>query len=425
MGSANRTQPDIVLYMERIAGGPTRRGIARHRQQISAGLGIAIVGYTSSFAVVLTGLRAVGASPAQATSGLLILCVTLGAATLLLTRRHRIPITIAWSTPGAAVLASSGAMQGGWPAAVGAFLVVGCLVVLTGLWPRLGALITAIPAPIAQAMLAGVVLQICLTPLHGLSAHPTEVLPILIAWLVLMRLAPRWAVPGAFAVTLIVAAVLAAHHGGVHGPVLPHPELTAPRVSFAALIGLALPLYVVTMAAQNVPGVAIMGSHGYTIPWRDAMTTTGLGSILGAPFGGHAINLAAISASVPASEEAHPDPDRRWPAATTFGATYLCLAAVTTALTTLLGAAPVDVVGTVAGLGLLGTLASALGAAVSDPHQRTAAAITFVVAASGVAIAGVAAPTWALLAGLVVRLSLTSRARNPRHLAPAHRRSPT
>jgi benzoate membrane transport protein len=383
--------------------------LGRYRQQISAGFGIAIVGYTSSFAVVLAGLRAVGATPAQATSGLVVLCLAMGVATLLLSLRHRIPITIAWSTPGAAVLASAGAVHGGWPAAVGAFLVVGLLVVLTGSWPRLGALINAIPAPIAQAMLAGVVLQICLTPVHGVAAHPIQVLPILLVWLVLTRVAPRWAVPGAFAATLVVVAILAADHGGAHGPLLPHPALTTPRVSWSALVGIALPLYVVTMAAQNVPGVAIMSSYGYTIPWREAMATTGIGSILAAPFGGHAINLAAISASVPASSQAHPDPARRWPAATTFGVTCLCLAAVTTALTTLLQVAPVDVVGTVAGLGLLGTLGSSLGAAIGDPQQRTAAAITFVVGASGVTIAGVASATWALVAGLVVQRALSPR----------------
>jgi benzoate membrane transport protein len=387
--------------------------LRKYRQQISAGFGIAIVGYTSSFAVVLAGLRAVGATTTQATSGLFVLCLAVGVATLLLSRRHRIPVTIAWSTPGAAVLVSAGAVHGGWPAAVGAFLIVGLLVVLTGLWPRLGALITAIPAPIAQAMLAGVVLQICVTPVRGLAAHPAEVLPILFAWLVLMRVAPRWAVPGAFLVTLGVVAILAAGHAGAHGPLLPHPVLTAPRLSWSALVGIGLPLYVVTMAAQNVPGVAIMSSHGYTVPWREAMAATGIGSVLSAPFGGHAINLAAISASVPASSQAHPEPERRWPAATTFGVTYLCLAAVTTALTTLLRIAPVDVVGTVAGLGLLGTLGSSLTAAVGDPDQRTAAAITFVVAASGVTIAGVASATWALVAGLVVRSVLTQRPQAP------------
>jgi benzoate membrane transport protein len=358
-------------------------------------------------------LRAVGASPAEAASGLLAVCVTQALGMLWLSYRHRIPLTLAWSTPGAALLASTGVVRGGWPAAIGAFLVVGALILITGLWSRLGGLLAAIPAPIAQAMLAGVVLQICVTPVRGLAAHPAEVLPILFAWLVLMRVAPRWAVPGAFLVTLGVVAILAAGHAGAHGPLLPHPVLTAPRLSWSALVGIGLPLYVVTMAAQNVPGVAIMSSHGYTVPWREAMTATGIGSVLSAPFGGHAINLAAISASVPASSQAHPEPERRWPAATTFGVTYLCLAAVTTALTTLLRIAPVDVVGTVAGLGLLGTLGSSLTAAVGDPDQRTAAAITFVVAASGVTIAGVASATWALVAGLVVRSVLTQRPQAP------------
>jgi benzoate membrane transport protein len=197
----------------------------------------------------------------------------------------------------------------------------------------------------------------------------------------------------------------------VHGPVLPHLAVTSPRLSVSALLGIALPLYVVTMAAQNVPGVAIMSSYGYAIPWREAMASTGIGSILGASFGGHAINLAAISASVPASSQAHPDPDRRWPASTTFGVTFLGFAALTTALTTFLRVAPADVVETVAGLGLLATLGSSLSTALSDPHERTAAAVAFVVAAAGVSIGGIAAPTWALVAGLLVRAALRNGAR--------------
>ena len=381
------------------------------RQPVHAGLTIGLIGYTSAFAVVLSGLRAVGASPAQATSGLIAVCLTTGLGTILLSLRHRMPITLAWSTPGAAVLASTGAVSGGWSAAVGAFLVAGALMILTGLWPRLGSLIATIPAPIAQATLAGVVLEICLTPVKGLATHPWQIVPILLVWLVLSRVAPRWAVPAAFAVTLVVIGIDAARGGGFHGSWFPHPAWTTPHLTGAAVVGLALPLYVVTMAAQNVPGAAIMGSYGFAVPWREAMSITGLGSILGAPFGGHAINLAAISASVPASEEAHPDPRRRWPAATAFGVFYLALAALSTALTTYVAAAPTAVIGAVAGLGLLGTLGSSLSAAVSDPGERTPAAITFVVAASGITLAGVGAAFWALVAGLVVRTVLTATTR--------------
>ncbi len=381
-----------------------------HRQQALAGAGIALIGYMSSFAVVLAGLRAVGATPAQAVGGLVALCVTTGAGTLWLTSRHRIPITLAWSTPGAAVLASAGSVSGGWPAAVGAFAVVGALMLLTGHWSRLGALINAIPPAIAQALLAGVVLQICLIPVRGAAAHPLLVVPILLTWLVAMRLVPRWAVACAFAATLVVVGIdlLATGHG-VHGAVAPHPSWTVPRLTVTAVIGLAIPLYVVTMAGQNVPGVAIMRSFGYEIPWREALTVTGLATVIGGSFGGFSTNLAAISASVPASPEAHADPRRRWPAAIAFGLTFLVLAALSTALVTYLRGVPGAVVATVAGVGLLGTLGASLQSAFGDPDERVGAAITFVVAASALTIAGVPGPAWALLAGLVVRAVLRAR----------------
>ncbi|MGF1426630.1 benzoate/H(+) symporter BenE family transporter [Kitasatospora sp. LaBMicrA B282] len=395
-------------------------------------MAIAFIGYTSTFAAVLAGLRAAGATPAQATSGLVALCLSLGLGSLWLSRRNRMPITAAWSTPGAAVLASAGQVAGGWPAAVGGFVVAGLLVVLTGFWPRLGALVAAIPAPIAQAMLAGVLLELCLVPVQALASHPWEVVPILATWLIAVVTAPRWAVLAAFGATVVVVGVLAARGDGLHGPWLPGLSLTVPHLSWAAIAGIALPLYVVTMAAQNVPGVAIMSSFGYRVPWRAAMAVTGAGSVLAAPFGGHAVNLAAISAALPASPEAHPDPARRWPASQAFGVTYLGLAAGTTALTSFLAVAPADVVGTVAGLGLLGSLGHALTAAVvgsggpaasgggsaatatagaGSPADRTAATVTFVVAASGTTLAGVSSAFWALVAGLLVRLAVTASLR--------------
>jgi benzoate membrane transport protein len=373
------------------------------RQPMLAGAGIALVGYTSSFAVVLAGLRAVGATRAEATSGLVAVSLVTGLGTLWLSRRHRLPFTLAWSTPGAAVLASSHAVVGGWPAAIGAFVVTGLLVLLTGAVPMLAALINRIPAPIAQAMLAGVVLELCLAPVSALRSHPWQVGPVLLTWLVLVRLAPRWSVPAAFVVLLVVVGFDASAQGAVGGPWVPQLTWTAPDFTWAALVGITLPLYVVTMAAQNVPGVAILRSFGFEVPWREAMTITGLGTIVGAPAGGHAVNLAAISAAVPASPEAHPDRDRRWIAAATFGATFVVLAVVTTPLVSYLGAAPGAVVGTVAGVGLLGTLGSALSAAVSESPDRTAAVVTFVVAASGFTVGGIGPAFWALVAGLVVQ----------------------
>lgn len=383
---------------------------------IVAGVVTALVGFTSSFAVVLTGLRAVGASPEQAASGLLALCVTQAVGMVWLARRFRMPITLAWSTPGAALLAGSGAVAGGWPAAVGAFVAVGVAVVLTGLWPRLGRLIASIPVPLAQAMLAGVLLPLCLEPVTALRVSPAAVAPVIVVWLVLQRFSTRWAVPAAFATAAVVIAIdLAAGNATVDRTALvPRLDLTVPQWSWQALVGIALPLYVVTMASQNIPGTAVMASFGYRVPWRAAMAVTGVGTVVGAPAGGHAINLAAISAALAAGPTAHPDPRRRWVAAFTAGLSYLVLAVTSAALSALVVAAPPGVVETVAGLALLATLAGALVSALSDESDRLPAVLTFLVAASGVAFAGIGSAFWALAAGLVIRLLLRAEPRRVR-----------
>ncbi|ADP81841.1 benzoate transporter [Pseudofrankia inefficax] len=379
----------------------------RMRHTVSAGVVTALVGFLGASVVVLTGLRGVGASTGQAASGLLALTVTQSLGTIWLSRRHRIPVVLAWSTPGAALLASTGAVHGGWPAAVGAFLIVGGLILLTAAWPRLGDLIAAIPTPIAQAMLAGVLLELCLAPVHGLATQPALVAPVVVAWLLLLRFAPRWAVPGAFVVTVAAIGIWLGLHGGLSGPLLPRAELTAPAWTWASVLSLAVPLFVVTMASQNVPGVAVLSSYGYTAPWREAMTVTGLGTLAGAGAGGHAINLAAITAAMAASPDAHPDPRRRWLVAQATGCTGLVLAAGSTVLVTVVAAAPAGVTSAFAGLALLATLASSLTGALAEPADRIPAVVTFVVAGSGVTILSVGAAFWALAAGLAVRSVLS------------------
>lgn len=379
----------------------------------TSGIVLALVGFSSSAAVVLAGLVAVGASPTQAASGLLVLALASGLGTLLLSRWHRLPVVLAWSTPGAALLASSTTVDGGWPAAVGAFVVTGLLVLLTAALPVLGRLVAAIPPAVAQAMLAGVLLPLCLAPVHGVVEAPGHVLPVVLVWLVLLRLAQRWAVPAAFVAALAVVVWVLADDGGVSGGVLPHIEFTSPTFTLGALLSVALPLYVVTMASQNVPGVAVLASYGFTAPWRPAMLVTGVGTVLGAPAGGHAINLAAITAAMAASPEAHPDPAQRWRVAWGAGWTYVVLAAASTALAALLVQGPAVVVASVAGLALLATLAGALQGSLGEPSTRTAAVVTFVVAASGTSFAGIGAAFWSLVLGLVV-LAVT----RPRAVAP-------
>ncbi|HKS03256.1 MAG TPA: benzoate/H(+) symporter BenE family transporter [Arthrobacter sp.] len=376
-----------------------------------AGIVTALVGFTSTFAVVLSGLRAVGADPQQASSGLLALCLVVGAGVVFLAWRSRLPVTLAWSTPGAALLAVAGIPDGGWPAAVGAFLVTGVLIAVTGLVRPLGRLISSIPTPLAQAMLAGVLLPLCLAPVKALQTAPLLVVPVLVCWLLLSKLAPRWAVPGALGLALagIVVQLVVEGRAVPADGLLPAMQWTLPSWSLGAVAGIALPLYIVTMASQNVPGVAVLGSFGYQAPWRASMLVTGAGTLLAAPFGGHAINLAALSAALAAGEEAGADRGRRWVAGFVSGLAYLLLGAFSAGLAALVAAAPAGVLEAVAGLALLGTLAGSTASAFAEPDERTAAVVTFLVAASGLSFMGIGAAFWALLAGLLVRVVLKSR----------------
>ncbi|WP_346008516.1 benzoate/H(+) symporter BenE family transporter [Janibacter terrae] len=377
-------------------------------QPVGAGVVTALVGFTSAFVIVLAGLEAVGASRAQAASGLMALTVLMALGSIVLSLSTRLPVTIAWSTPGAALLASTGAVAGGWSAAVGAFVVTGALVVLTGLVPALGALIARIPASVAQAMLAGIVLQLCLGAVTGMAANPWAVGPVVLVWLLTLRLLPRWASPLAFVAAAVVI--------GVHLPrsgtpieasaLVPRLELTTPTFTIGGLVGIALPLYLVTMASQNVPGLAVMRGYGYEVPWQRAMLVTGAGTLLGAPAGGHGINLAAISAALAAGPEAGEDRSRRWIASVTSGTLLLPIGIASAALAALVALAPEGVVPAVAGLALVGTLAGSLRAALADPADHVPAVTTFVVAASGVAVAGISAAFWAIVVGVGMRLLL-------------------
>jgi benzoate membrane transport protein len=373
----------------------------RHRnvQPILAGVVASLVGFAGAFAIVLAGLRAVGADDAQASSGLLVLSVSMGAVGIVLSWRHRIPLSIAWTTPGAALLVTAGHVHGGYAAALGAFMLAGALIVVAGLWPAMTRAIVAIPAPLANGLLAGVLLSVCLAPVRSLVDHPGLTAPVLVTWLVLTRFARRWAVPGALVAAAIgVALDPVAGAGPAH--LLPQLTLVAPRFDVGTLIGLGLPLFVVTMVSQNVAGISVLAAHGYRAPLRPVLVTTGAATIAGAPFGAHGINLAAITAALTAGPDADPDPARRWIAGVSGGAVYLVLGLAAGLATALLAASPPILIEAVAGLALLGTLGSALRAATAVDEEREAAMITFVVTASSVSVIGISSPFWGLLAGL-------------------------
>ncbi|MEU7900065.1 benzoate/H(+) symporter BenE family transporter [Nonomuraea sp. NPDC049152] len=367
-------------------------------QPIVAGVVTALVGFASSFTVVLAGLRAVGADERQAASGLMALCVAVGTVSIVLGLRHRMPIAIAWSTPGAALLLTAG---GRFAEAVGAFVVCGLLIMAAGLVPWLGRAIAAIPGPIAAAMLAGVLLKLCLAPVQAMVAVPYLAGPVIAVWALLYRFARTWAVPGALA-TAVAAIALTAPPPNLS--LMPVVELTTPVFTVSAVAGIAVPLFLVTMAAQNVPGMAVLSGYGYRPPLRGVLLATGAASALGAPFGGHAVNLAAITAALAASPEASPDPSRRWIASVTAGVSMIGLGLLSSVAAAFVLLSPPVLVEAVAGLALFGALGSSLSSAFLEPHGREGAVVTFAVTASGVSWLGVGSAFWGLVAGGLMHL---------------------
>jgi len=386
-------------------------------QPVGAGIVGAIAGFATSFALVIAALRAMGATATQASSGLLALCLVIGLLSIIVTLWLRIPVSLAWSTPGAALLIAAGHNNANFAAAVGAFVVCALLIVLCGLWPALGALITRIPRPIANAMLAGILFPICLAPVQATVEAPLLALPIIVTWLLLARFAPRWAVPAAMIVTVIVIVVSVNATGGAGwftGAMLaPHLTFVAPVFDPLVILSVGVPLFIVTMAGQNVPGFAVMNTYGYVVPHRAAFLGTGFASTVAALFGGHVINLAAITAAIMASPEAGADTTKRWLAPFTAGIGYLVLGLGAGVATALVSASPPILIVAVAGLAVLGTLISSLTSAFEQPAHRVAAAATFLVVASGAVVLNIGSAFWGLLVGGAIMAWLRPRRASP------------
>ena len=368
-------------------------------QPISAGILTALVGFASTFAVVLEGLRRVGADRTEAASGLLVVLLAMGVVAISLSLRWRMPVSIAWSTPGAALLIATGAPAGGYPAAVGAFLAAALLIVVAGLVRSFGRAVSAIPASLASAMLAGLLLELCFAPVKAVDAMPLLAAPIVASWALAWRFARSFAVPIAVLVTVLIVVFATPLPADALADIRPKLTLVWPSFSLGAMVSLALPLFVVTMASQNIPGLAVLRVNGYDPAVGSVFFATGLASVIIAPFGGLSVNLAAITAALSAGPDAHPDPGRRWIASTTAGFGYVVLGLTATFATAFVAASPPLLVEAVAGLALLGSLAGSLQAALLREDERVPAVLTFVVAASGVSFAGIGSAFWALLAG--------------------------
>lgn len=371
---------------------------------LSAGLLSAFVGFAGSFAVVVQGLTHVGASPAQAASGLMAAAVAMGLCGVVLSAWLRQPISIAWSTPGAAFLATLAVPEGGFSVAVGAFLVTAALIILAGVWKTLGRTVSAIPKPLASAMLAGVLLPLCLAPFQAIVAFPQIGLPVVLTWVVVARIRRLLAVPAAILVAAVLIGFVADTSALAQATQWSGPVMVWPSFTFASVTGISIPLFIITMASQNVTGIAVLGNYGYRPDAGSMFRWTGVFSLISAPMGSHGINLAAITAAICAGDEAHSNPDRRYWAAIVAGLAYIAFGLTAGIAVALMGVAPPILIAAVAGLALMGALAASLQGAVADPRDREAALITFLVTASGLAFFGIGGAFWGLMAGAAIYL---------------------
>ena len=380
----------------------------------SAGFVAVLVGFTSSVAIVFQAATALGATPAQLASWMWALGLGMGLCSVLPSLWLRQPVMVAWSTPGAAVLATAGVAGGfGMAQATGAFIVCALLITLFGVTGWFERLLGRIPMPIASALLAGVLTRFGLDAFVALKSAFTLVLLMLVAYLAGRRLWARYAVPGVLVVGVAYAAALGQLHLGSVQWGLTLPVFTAPEFSWRATVSLALPLFVVTMASQNLPGVAAIRAAGYDMPISKVITLTGLATLVLAPFGAFALNLSAITAAICMGREAHPDPGKRYMAAVCCGALYCVIGLFGAAVTGLLTAFPRELVAAIAGLALLGSIGGGLAVALRDDAYREAALITFLVTLSGVSLAGIGSAFWGVVAGAFALFVQQWRPRRP------------
>jgi len=375
---------------------------------IVAGFVAMMTGYTSSMILMFQAGQAAHLSSAQISSWIWALSIGMAATTIGLSLRFRAPIVIAWSTPGAALLITS-LPTVPYAEAIGAFIVCALLVTAVGLTGWFDRLMRRIPAGIAAALLAGILFRIGIEIFQAAEHQTALVLVMFATYLLLKRWSPRYAI-----VTTLIVGVLTSHELGLldfsHFHVaLAHPVFTRPAFSMAATIGIALPLFIVAMASQNMPGLAVLRGDGYQTPSAPLISTTGVASLLLAPFGSHGVNLAAITAAICTGPHAHENHQKRYTAAVWCGVFYLIAGIFGATIAALFDSFPKALVVSVAALALLGAIMSGLTQAMSDARQREAALITFMVTASGLSLLSIGSAFWGLVAGLLTHLILNWR----------------
>lgn len=372
---------------------------------IAAGFVTVLVGFASSAVIVFQAAQSLGATPEEISSWMWALGLGMGLTCIGLSLRYRMPVVTAWSTPGAAMLIGSVA---GLPLsdAIGAFLMSALLIAASGFSVFFERMISRIPVSLASGMLAGVLLRFGIDAFAAMETQLGMVLTMFAVYLLARRLLPRYAV----ILTLLVGIAFAAGLGLLRvdglSLQLAKPVFTTPTFSLAAIVGIALPLFIVTMASQNVPGVAVIRASGYAIPISPVVGWTGLVNLLLAPFGAFALNLAAITAAICMGREAHEDAARRYVAAIAAGVFYVVVGLFGATVAALFAAFPKELILAIAGIALLGTIGNSLAAALRDEAEREPALVTFLVTASGLSLVGIGSAFWGLLAGVVTLLVL-------------------
>ena len=378
---------------------------------VVAGFVTVLVGFTSTAVIVFQAAHAVGAGPAEIASWMWALGLGMGLTCIGLSLRYRMPVVTAWSTPGAAMLITSAAGVA-LPEAIGAFMVSGLLIAIAGFSGWFERALNRIPISIASGMLAGVLMRFGLELFIVMKAQFAVVFAMFAIYLLMRRLIPRYAVISAFALGIAVAAMQGSLHLETVHLEFARPVWITPEISASTVIGVALPLFIVTMASQNAPGVAVIRASGYPVPISPVIGWTGVATVILAPFGAFALNLAAITAAICMGREAHEDTARRYMASVSAGFFYILIGLFGATVGALFAAFPRELVAAIAGLALIGTIGNGLALALTNEGDREPALITFLVAASGVTLFGIGSAFWGLIAGSLTLLVLRAGAKH-------------
>jgi benzoate membrane transport protein len=369
---------------------------------IIAGFVASISGSAATFGIAIAGLVAMGATLDQTFTALFVLLIGYGLLSTVLSYRYKMPISIVWSTPGAAFLAASAGLGLEFHQAVGGFLLSGLLLTVTGLWPALSRLVQKIPASIASAMLAGILFVFVINTVRAAVDYPFLVIPFVLVWFVLNRIATVWATPVAIVLAFVLVNADLGWDWLDQARLFPSFEIVVPALDLIPILSIGIPLYLITMASQNLPGIAIMKGFGYKVPVRPVITSTGVATMVSSFFGGFGMNLAAITAAINANEQAAKDPARRWVASFVGGLVYWLFAIGAGLFAAFVLAVPSELLLAVVGLALLPSFIASIGASLEDRSTRLPAAITFIVGAAGISVFGIGGAFWALVAGMLV-----------------------